>query len=170
MQWSYEQLECLLSGEKLSERCLSETSYRTICVGLERDLKLKSRIEWCHYGSGYASYVDAWFSPTGQPGSGLVVLLSRLSHYFVMMQGSKSWSKGQLAASSYLPHSSMTDQFEDPEISKLVGPVQRVLEGHGLIRLDAADLDTPLPAGTQVATILGDPPFTQWDALFYWED
>ena len=65
---------------------------------IEREHGLRARVEWGHYGSGYASFIEAWFYPADgrarlpplQAGderhAGLVVLLSRLSRYCVLGQ------------------------------------------------------------------------------------
>ena len=69
--------------------------YRRVCAELERTLPAASRIAWGHYGSGYASFVDAWFyreerdfkTGKGDQHIGLVILLCRLAPCFVFMQG-----------------------------------------------------------------------------------
>jgi hypothetical protein len=55
-------------------------------------------------------------------------------------------------------------------VSLLAGQVQPVLESHGLVRAVREQLSEPLPAGLSVPTILTNRGFTQFDALFYWED
>jgi len=139
-----------------------------------------SRIEWNHYGSGYASFIDAWFYkptpefsvpdpvPHGEEHFGLVVLLSRLSPYFVFMQGHKHWHGS--GGSSYLPAFEAVDELSCSGVLSLAEQVQPLLEGHSLRRLLRADLSTPLLPGTFVPTILADEPHTEFDALFYWED
>lgn len=153
--------------------------YRTVCSAVEQATGALSRIEWGHYGSGYASFIDAWFYKPeagfkvdeklgkGSEYKGLVVLLSRLSPYFVFMEGEKRWhAKG---GSSYLPESAMLDRLLAPAIVALAADVQALLESHGLTRLFEADLSAELPPEIEVPTILADR-FTQYDALYYWED
>ena len=65
--------------------------YRGICSAIVQSTGTSTRIEWNHYGSGYASFVDAWFykptpefaapelAGTGEAYAGVAVLLSRLS-------------------------------------------------------------------------------------------
>jgi hypothetical protein len=48
--------------------------------------------------------------------------------------------------------------------------VQPVLESCGFIRAVRKQLSEPLPSNLRVPTILTDRGFTQFDALFYWED
>jgi hypothetical protein len=152
----------------------------TICEEIEATTGALSRIEWDHYGSGYASFVDAWFyRPTaeftakapaihGEHYVGLVVLLSRLAAVFVFMEGEKHWhTKG---GSSYLPCFQGVDSFSSPGVIGLAAQVQRVLERQGLRRLSRTELERPLPTGTAVPTILSDEPFFEFDALFHWED
>jgi hypothetical protein len=153
--------------------------YRGVCAAVGQTSGALSRIEWGHYGAGYASFIDAWFYKPeagfkvdeklgkGSEYKGLVVLLSRLSPYFVFMEGEKRWhAKG---GSSYLPESAMLDRLLAPAIVALAAEVQVVLESHGLVRLFKADLSAALPPDIEVPTILADQ-FTQYDALYYWED
>jgi len=154
--------------------------YREACAALMCETGTQSRIEWDHYGSGYASFVDAWFyrpEPAFKSRipftythghTGLIVLLSRLSPYFVMMEGDKGW--GERNAASYLPDAREADRLHTAAVRELAARMQPLLEARGLVRLRGADLAQPLPAGLAVPTILGDPPYTVFDALFYWED
>ena len=64
----------------------------------------------------------------------------------------------------------MLDKLEAKSVSLLAGQVQPVLESHGLVRALREQLSEPLPAGLSVPTILTARGFTQFDALFYWED
>jgi hypothetical protein len=84
---------------------LIEAHLRDACDAVRTTTGTQSRIMAEHYGSGYASFVDAWFFKTtsdfnvklqrpwdrlfrfGERHTGLVVLLSRLSPYFVLMEG-----------------------------------------------------------------------------------
>jgi len=105
------QIEKLLSQEPITDRYpwsteddrIVEEFYKGVCEKILHDTNTLSRIEWDHYGSGYASFVDAWLYKTtpdfnvNKPlnlkneHAGLVVLLSRLSPYFVFMEAEKSW-------------------------------------------------------------------------------
>jgi hypothetical protein len=62
------------------------------------------------------------------------------------------------------------DVLETKGVSLLARQVQSVLESRGFIRAFREQLSEPLPSGLQVPTILSDGDFTQYDALFYWED
>jgi len=146
------------------------------CNALEQALGARSRIVWDDYGSGYASFVDAWFylAPAGadadaeQSCTGLVVLFSRLSPWYVFMQGDKGWNAQ--GGSSYLPSFDMVDRFETAGVIGMAGLAQDVLAQRGFVRACRAGLSAPLPIGQEVPTILGDPPYTQFDALFHWAD
>ncbi|WP_217907426.1 hypothetical protein [Massilia sp. BJB1822] len=141
-----------------------EKFFKFVIPDLERKSHVKSRIEWSHYGSGYASFVDAWFyresadfatkyQPThGKSYTGLVALLSRLSPYFVLLEGEKSWSEN--GGSSYLPQFDAIDAFQTLSVAELAEQVQPILEGHGLIRLSHSMLDKPLNPKFHVPTVL----------------
>jgi hypothetical protein len=185
---SHPEIESLLSQQTISERHpwvihdvrLIEAHLMGACAAVTRATRSESRVEWGHYGSGYASFVDAWFYKTTsdfnvkQPiphwegHTGLVVLLSRLSPYFVFMEGEKRWHADD--GSSYLPEFAMLDKLETKSVSLLARQIQPVLESCGLIRAVRGQLSEPLPSGQRVPTILTDRGFTQFDALFYWED
>lgn len=141
-----------------------------------RTSRLHDITEYNHYGSGYASFVDCWLYrddrefkyDTGNSYWGLVVLFSTLSHYFVLGEGKKTWNKS--AVSSYLPSFQFTDKIDHPATKGLVRGVCSILEARGLVRALAADLSLYLPPEIDIPTILTDPPYRHFDALFHWED
>ncbi|SAI65779.1 Uncharacterised protein [Bordetella ansorpii] len=158
--------------------------YRRVCSRIERETRTLSRIEWDHYGSGYASFVDAWFY-RDEPGfrlppfkrlglrkefryTGLAVLLCRMAPVFVFIEGEKSWHRR--GGSGYLPSGSEVDQLRTDAVRELAAQVQGVLEAEGLTRLSRRQLSVPLPTGTQVPTMLENGAYTRFDALFHWED
>jgi hypothetical protein len=157
-----------------------EGHFKHVCAAIVRATGAKSRIAWSHYGSGYASFVDAWFYKAtsefnprqpvedGEGYTGLVVLLSRLSPYFVFMEEEQSWTAR--GGARYLPQFDMLDRLRSQGVIELARQVQPVLESHGLIRALRTGLSTPLPDGMRVPTVLTDRGFTQFDALFHWED
>ena len=164
------------SGVSLRESAL-EALLTTIIDTASAELKTLHRCEWNHYGSGYASFVDAWFyypdgrariSPSDEHHAGVFVLFSRLSHFYVLGQGEKAWRRG--SASSYMPDLNMVDSVSHPALLSLATALERILSRYGLARVGKTLLSTPLPAGFEVPTILSSPPFSQFDALFYWED
>jgi hypothetical protein len=177
----------------LSQKCISSAHpwctederqidgfYKQVCADIERAQRVQSRIEWNHYGSGYASYVDAWFyratpefecqelSKEWQAYHGVAVLLSRLSSYFVVMEGAKTWS--DRGGSNYLPTLEMVNRFARPATERLADEIAAFLETQGLQRLHPEALGHSLPKDTKVPTILSDGPYTVFDAVFYWED
>ena len=152
---------------------------RRACDDVAARAGVAARIEWDHYGSGYASFVDAWFyRPTpafrlpgahrGEAYVGLAVLLSRLSPYFVFLQGTKHWH--EKGGSSDMPSLAGIDAIDSRPVADLARTIEPILESHGLVRVRRGQLSSALPAGTAVPTVLGDPPYTQFDALFHWED
>lgn len=162
--------------ERLVDDCL-----RAACDAITVSTGSKSKVEWEHYGSGYASYVDAWFykettnfdvrTPTGHghEHTGLVVLLSRLSPYVVFMEGERRWHASG-AGSSYMPSFEAVDQLETPGVMALAQQVQALLEQRGLLRVTKAQLAALLTSDLRVPTILTDGPFRHFDALIHWED
>ncbi len=185
---SPDQIERLLSQQAISEQYPWATGdekaiegyLKGVCAAVSRVTRADSRIEWDHYGSGYASFVDAWFYKNtpefnvkrplryGEEHVGLVVLLSRLSPYFVFMEGEKYWHPH--GGATYLPEFEMLDKLDTQSVSVLAQQVQPVLESFGLIRAHRENLSEPLPSTLHVPTILTDRGFTHFDALFYWED
>ncbi|WKB53089.1 hypothetical protein [Eleftheria terrae] len=157
-----------------------EAHLKATCAAVSRSTRALSRIEWNHYGSGYASFIDAWFykrdpgfdvkkrSGYQEEHTGLVVLFSRLSPYCVFMEGEKRWD--QRGTVSYMPEFDMVDRITTPAVAKLSEEVQPVLESFGLIRVGRSELHEPLSAGVHVATNLATHGLSQFDALFHWED
>ncbi len=155
--------------------------YEELVSRIERAQRLRARVEWNHYGSGYASFIEAWFYPAdgraslpsfhagGERHVGLVVLLSRLSRYYVLGQDEKSWSADG-SSSGGLPSFSTVDDLTHPALPPLVAPVSALLAEVGLQRLSRQDLAALLPAEVPVPTILAEGPCRQFDALFHWED
>ena len=64
----------------------------------------------------------------------------------------------------------MVDRLDSPAVAALAERAQPVLERHGLARARRAELETPLPPDLSIPTILSDPPYAVFDALFHWED
>jgi hypothetical protein len=157
-----------------------EGHYRRVCADVERTCRVKSRTVWDHYGSGYASFVDAWFyrpepafavpQATDYENEyvGLVALLSRSSPYFVLAEGSKGWSGNR--GYSYMPSLDSVDRFNNPAVRALARDCTSLLETYGLRRISAAELCQPLPPGTRMSTNLTDRAYTYFDALFHWDD
>lgn len=158
------------------DRSAVDAHLRTAVGLVAAQLGLQHRTEFDSYGSGYASFVDAWFhrpTPEFQTGpgnsyAGLVVLLCSESPHFVLGEGEKSWH--DRGSSSYLPDFDFIDQFTVPAVEALVPAVERILVDFGMIRLSKNDLAAALPADIEIPTILSDPPFRLFDAMFYWED
>ncbi len=55
-------------------------------------------------------------------------------------------------------------------VEELAGPVESALTTMGMLRLRRQDLEPFLPDDVGLPTILSDPPFRLFDAVFYWED
>jgi hypothetical protein len=186
--FSPQQVEKLLSQQSISDRkpwssndpVAVEEYYKNVCADLMTRTGTSSKIEWNHYGSGYASFIDVWiYKPTenfsvnypgkrGEAYEGLCILLSRLSPYYVFLQGSKSWEAQ--GGSSYLPAYEALDNLTHTSIITLGVDVQEILTSQGLVRVFKSELSLPIDSSIRVPTILSDGPFVEFDALFYWED
>jgi hypothetical protein len=118
-----------------------ERTFRRYLAEVCRTCQVRERTEWTHYGSGYASYIDRWlYRETDEfhrgPRnwfSGLIVLFSRLSGYFVLGEGEKSWRSH--GGSSYTPAFNNLDNIKTPAVVELVEPVCAVLKARGLVRV-----------------------------------
>ena len=97
-----------------------------------------------------------------------MVLFSTLSKYYVLGEGQKTWHKA--GGSSYLPALEFVDEIHHPATRQIATGVCDTLTDRGLTRLLREDLSALLPRDTDVPTILSDPPWHHFDALFYWED
>lgn len=183
MKFTTEEIQQLVQGQPLCRfplprpEAMIEDFYRTVAAAICAETATKDRTEWNHYGSGYASFIDAWFyhpdgrcrrAREGEHHAGIFVLLSRLSPFYVLGQGEKAWhAKG---GSSYLPAMEAIDQIEDSELQHTASLIEPVLGRHGLQRLRREALEELLPSEIHVPTILVNPPFHVFDALFHWED
>lgn len=158
-----------------------ERELRSVVQGLCAAAGADSRVEWDHYGAGYASYVDAWLyradGPFRRPGptaiwtsyTGLVVLVCRLGPAFCLMEGERSWTSGDTQA-SYLPSFELLDELRSDAVRELAGIAERFLVAAGYTRLRKADVSAFLPSDLELDTNLGDPPYREFDVLFHWYD
>ena len=155
-----------------------ESFYAGLVKEITRLTGSAERTEWNHYGSGYASFIDAWFYlPDGRARGilasehdhyGIYALLSRQSCFYVVGQGEKTWRSD--GGSSYLPGLDSVDSVEHATLRPLERQIDGFLSKSGLRRLHRADLEAMIGGEHDVPTILSDAPFTQFDALFFWED
>lgn len=180
-----EQLAVLIKGQPIEQALPFDTAdessvrrfYEPLVRNIELVERLKSRVEWNHYGSGYASFIDAWFypsddssrvSPQEQRYLGIFVLLSRLSRFFVIGQGEKSWStKG---GASYMPDFDLMDAVKHRDLVGHAETITRILVDAGLVRLKKEQLEQPLAQKFGTPSILSSPPHRHFDALFHWND
>ena len=155
-----------------------EHELRRVVQAVAAELQVEFRAEFGHYGSGYASFVDAWFfrrersfrrSVSADHFTGLVVLLSRLAPVCCFLEGEKSWAPNG-SSSSYLPSFEGVDTLTTDAVATLSHRVEEWLGRQGYVRLRKAELDKLLPQGVAVPTILTDGPYREFDALFHWED
>lgn len=160
-----------------------EGFYKNLCEEIKSSTQTLYQIEVDDYGSGYASYYDAWFYKESTEFSmkmlsksvvdceGLVVLFHRMLPYYVLMQGSKSWAIDHSTGSaSYLPSRKMLDNFTNDAVKKLAQEIEKILASKGLIRLNRLALNTPLEMNEKIPSVLVDDYTSYYDGLFYWED
>ncbi len=184
---SEETLRKLASGDLVwpippwNDQRNAETTYRWLCADVSRRMKLQSRIEWDDYGSGYASYIDAWFykdepafkatRPTDSYHGyvGLWVLLSRVTPFFVMGEGVKTWDEDG-RASSYLPDWQGVDRIESEAVMELSTKIDDYLTSQGFMRLRQDEVSQSAPADIEIATILNPHALRLFDVLFNWMD
>lgn len=184
MIFSNDQIDRLLNQKPISDvwpwdssdELSVEKHLKAVVAELRRENRLIDKTEYGHYGSGYASFIDCWLSREtdefkagkGHCYWGLVILFSRLSNYYVIGQGSKSWSSG--SAASYMPSIDMVDNIECGFLEDLAKSICKTLGNRGFVRLSKAQLSGILAKDVKIPTILSDPPWCDFDALFYWED
>ncbi|MBA4019722.1 MAG: hypothetical protein C0483_21365 [Pirellula sp.] len=178
------QIKLLLRQQSISDRwpwstndeSVIDKNIKDIVVEVCRQASVEDKTEYGHYGSGYASFVDCWlYRPndtfrirSGNNFQGLVVVFSRLSPFYVLGEGAKSWH--ERGGGSYLPCFDFVDEIKHQAVSELIPQVTAVLADRGLERLHKSDLDVVLPTSVRVPTILADHENRHFDALFYWED
>ena len=184
MNLSNAQIEKLITGKSISEEWPWSTNneatvdnhIKDIIYEVRRKMRLLDKTEYGHYGSGYASYVDSWLYRNdekfrlgaGNNFVGMVVLFSRLSKFYVAGEGAKTWTSEE--SSSYLVNFDFVDKFQYSPTRNIANDVCSLLESRGLTRLFAHDLSEVLPGDINIPTILSEPPYRHFDALYYWED
>ncbi len=153
---------------------------RDTVAALAEHLRAQVRAEFDHYGSGSASFVDAWFfrpDPSFRRESGdgweaftgLTVLFSRLGPVVCFLESHKGWSDAG-ARSSSMPQFEGVDALTAPAISALRADAEPWLSDRGFLCLSRADLGACLPTTVVVPTLLANGPLREFDALFHWED
>lgn len=112
--------------------------------------------------SGYASFIEASFSREGEH-QGLAVFFSKLAPYYVIGEGRKG---------VFLLDYERVDRIEHYHLEALVTPVCAIFDNNGLLRLRQADLAYPLPGSCYGSfyTMITQPPWRHFDALFHWVD
>jgi len=156
--------------------------YQNLYKQVKRRTKTLCHVESDSYGSGYASFYDAWFykktpdfdakfAPDIESYEGLVVLVHKDLPYYVFMQGAKSWKVSDPAnRSSYMPSRKLVDNLTNDAVAELAVEVEKILTEKGLVRLRKESLDTPLDIEVEIPTVLTDDYVSYYDGLFYWED
>lgn len=155
-----------------------EAFYRRILAEIEEKSGVCIKAEFNAYGSGYASFVDAFCYPGDdasrinhqEPGveyAGIAILLSRLGNFYTLGKVQKSWS--DTGGSSYLPDSRMSDDFTEPFFQAPLKGIREVLARHGMREIRVGELQTPIDV-PYIPTILDDGSYKEFDALYFWHD
>lgn len=141
-----------------------------------RNLLLES--DFKSYGSGYASYVDVFcWKRDGSSTQvdqyetnidGIRVYVNRLAPVAII--GSDQVTKHRNGGSSGFIHSHTINVLPPGDWEEQVEGIKKVLTMYQYKILDSTYLNQPLPFQAKIPTILADPPYKIFDALFYWED
>lgn len=155
-----------------------EGHLKRIVAQLGRSALLEVEAEFGHYGSGYASYVHVFVykknrGSTRRRGDvdwidGVAVYLCRLAP--VAVYGAEQRTRG--ATGSSFEFLCAERLYEPPpgNWDQEVGEIEQKLRSFGLELPSKAELGTTLPFDARIPTILAEPPYRVFDALFYWED
>lgn len=130
------------------------------------------------YGSGYASYVDIFcYKKDGSSSEqkdyelwidGIRVYINRLAP--VAIFGESEITKHRNGGSSDFISNHSAGSLPPGDWEDEIRGIKRVLEKYHFTILDKTYLNEPLPFQAKIPTILSDPPYKLFDALFYWED
>jgi|GEM_PF-1792054 len=183
-----------LSWASLDEKSI-EQKLSELVQAISADLEVECRLARDSYGSGYASFRDAFFfrehvpfakhnhtsffrrfvhrlsirrRPVYKHYTGLVVVLCKKAPVYCFFEGEKTW--GGKISSSYLPAFENVDAIKSDAVKNLSVKMEAYLKGNGYVRLGKNELSGPAPEGLIVNTNLSDPPFHTFDLLFHWED
>ena len=155
-----------------------ERGLRRIVERMAANSGSAAHAEFQHYGSGYASFVDAFFYrddeafrlPTreGRGVVGVSVALSRLSPVFCVGAGNRWWGDDGSKLRSK-PSLDAVDRLDKPHMVELARSLISTLDGADWRRLTVLELESHLPPGLLVENALGagDRVF---DAVFHWND
>jgi hypothetical protein len=148
------------------------------CIRRKADLDLHT--EFDDYGSGYASYVEiiGWPSDGSEtrspaPGSveysGIQVWLSRLAPIAAYGFGRLYRHDNGGGGQGFLTADGLYD-LPQPRWKQVEEGVQACLRKYGFHLLPADLANRELGFAGRIPTILTDPPYCVFDAVFYWED
>jgi hypothetical protein len=183
---SDEQLKTVIAGNAVGDRQpYSEGDHEKIerhlanlVKKLQRSKRLQIEADFKNYGSGYASYVPVFCykskeASTERRGAsriitGISLYLARLAP--VAVWGPETnWRSRNGATGGFLSARNVYERPEgawDLEFEEIFA----LLDIDGLSRPPREWLVRPLGFEAQIPTILADPPYRVFDALFYWED
>lgn len=163
----------------------SNSLYKRIFADIKRQTGTISQIEDGHYGSGYASFIDAWFYQESDAFNfsvdkkgthevdGLAIVFSRFIPFYFMFEGNKSWNKQLRNGYRYMPYLHCVDDFKTQAVIDLAEKIDKPLKDYQLTRLSKSDLQTELGSKTtwKIPTVLSESRFyTYFDGLFFWQD
>ena len=153
--------------------------HKRMIAHLERSRRIKVRRHSDYYGSGYASYIHLLVyerdgHSTHDRGAfdeivGLNLYLSRLSPFGVYGPGFESKSKDGRAGSHNYIEMSTIYRLPEGDWEDFLGEGKCKLTDSGIVFPSSDHLSTPLPVKLDIPTIW-DPPYSVFDAIFYWTD
>lgn len=153
-----------------------EAHMRQAVQQLELVLGISLKADWDHYGSGFASYVDI-FCPLVQEikdsnryDYGLRIYLCRLAPVAVMAPASTVTSLDNCSFSSGFIRNDGKWEAIPESMHDVALQCRRMIEEYGWTWPEPSRLGEPLGFDANIPTILADPPYHIFDALFYWED
>lgn len=174
----------------LDDRTIKK-NLRDLVQSIITDIRIDSHLAFDDYGSGYASFGEAWFfrkdasfarNTHANPlkrlfgrrrfqvkhYTGLVVLFCKMAPVYCLFEGEKGW--GNEVSSSYLPTFENIDVITSDAVRKLSFQIETYLKDKGYFRLDKKALSSPVPEEIAINTNLSNPPYRNFDLLFHWED
>jgi hypothetical protein len=184
MDISEKQLQALIHGHivgEIGDVAAFKNGSKNLVKGFLRDTVDELRgiqgtrleVENSSYGSGYASFWDVFCHSSNATRiqnkttsvSGVTLYLCRLAPVVVLGSAEKTKSKNASSGGFLRPA-----DLEPAPVGWWVDAIRTKLEQRGFILPSQKFFRQPLPFEARVKTILGDPPYTVFDAFFYWED
>ena len=152
--------------DSVGEWKIIDIFYETLIENLYRDLDLVTRVECNRFHSIHISYIEArFYRRTWGIHTGLKILFSRILPCFIAGE-TKHFLHSRRTDNSWVS-ADFADRYNSPDVEALFQEMEPHLLRHGLIRPSQEGLAQRLPSNFHIPTILGDPPYSVFDALFH---